>query len=66
MQVTPQLPTVEHLRVQAAMLGVDPPDIDLEAVLGFLATILPALAEIERALSAEPTPADASIAGETP
>ena len=65
MQSSPKQPALEHLRAQAASLGVDPTDADLEAVLGFLVTILPALAEIERGLppGREPTDPDAA-AGE--
>ena len=66
MQSNPQPPTVAHLRLQAAASGVHPTDADLEGVLGFLATILPALAEIERVLPAESAPADPYAAGETP
>lgn len=43
-------PPVELLRELAARQGIDPSDADLEAVLGFLRAILPALAEIEREL----------------
>ncbi len=66
MQSSPEPPAFEHLRAQAASLGVDPTDADLEAVLGFLATILPALVEIERGLPLETAPADPyAPAGET-
>jgi hypothetical protein len=44
---------VERLREQAALQGVSPTDEDLEAVLGFLARILPALEEIEESLPPE-------------
>lgn len=50
-------PTFEFLRELAAQQGVAPDDADLEAVLGFLNVILPALAEIERMLPPETTPA---------
>lgn len=50
-------PTFEFLRELAAQQGVAPDDADLEAVLGFLNVILPALAEIERTLPPETTPA---------
>ena len=39
---------VARLREEAAALGVSPTDEDLEAVLDFVARILPALEEIER------------------
>ena len=66
MQSSPEPPTFEHLRAQAASLGVDPTDDDLEAVLGFLAAILPALVEIERGLPLEAAPVDPyASAGET-
>jgi hypothetical protein len=42
-----RVPSVEHLRAAALVHGVAPTDDDLEAVQGFLATILPVLAEIE-------------------
>jgi hypothetical protein len=42
--------TPEHLRAQAALLGIHPTDTDLADVRGFLEAILPALAEIERRL----------------
>ena len=50
-------PSLELLRELAARQGVAPDDADLEAVLGFLNVILPALAEIERTLPPETTPA---------
>jgi len=50
-------PSLEFLRELAARQGVAPDDADLEAVLGFLNVILPALAEIERTLPPETTPA---------
>jgi len=62
MQSSPKPSTLEQLRAQAASLGVDPTDADLEAVLGFLAAILPALAEIERGLSLERASTDPSAA----
>jgi len=50
-------PSLEFLRELAAQQGVAPDDADLEAVLGFLNVILPALAEIERTLPPELAPA---------
>jgi hypothetical protein len=44
------VPPLEHLRSVAAEQGVHPADVDIEAVLGFLARILPALEEIEERL----------------
>jgi hypothetical protein len=41
------LPTVDELRALARAQGVDPSDADLEGVLGFLRTVLPALGELE-------------------
>jgi hypothetical protein len=41
------LPTLEELRALARAQGVHPTDGDLEGVLGFLATVLPSLREIE-------------------
>jgi hypothetical protein len=45
---------IERLREEAALQGVSPTDADLEAVLDFLARILPALEEIQRRLPPEP------------
>ena len=56
MESNPQQPSVDELRAQAAALGVAPSDADLEAVLGFLSRILPALEEIERQLPLEIAP----------
>jgi len=47
--------SLDFLREQAAGQGVFPTDADLEAVLGFLAAILPELEELER-LVPEETP----------
>ena len=44
---------IERLREEAAAQGVSPTDEDLEAVLDFVARILPALEEIERRLPPE-------------
>ena len=43
------LPSLEELRALARVQGVEPTDADLEGVLGFLATVLPALRELEEA-----------------
>jgi hypothetical protein len=50
------VPPVEHLRALAAAQGVLPEDEDLEAVLGFLERILPALDEIADRVPTEATP----------
>ena len=50
------VPAVEHLRALAAAQGVFPEDDDLEGVLGFLASIMPALREVEERVPAEATP----------
>jgi hypothetical protein len=47
---SPVAPSVELLRSLAAQQNVRPEDADLEAVLGFLRLILPALADIEERL----------------
>ena len=39
------------------MQGVEPTDADLEAVLGFLATVLPALRELEERTGRDIPPA---------
>lgn len=51
------LPSLTELRAQARRQGVDPTDADLEAVLGFLRTVLPALQELEEATGREVPPA---------
>jgi hypothetical protein len=56
MQSSP-VPSLEELRARARLQGVDPTDADLEAVTGFLATILPALAELESRLGPDVAPA---------
>jgi hypothetical protein len=48
--------SVERLREVAASQGVHPTDEDLEAVLGFLTRVLPALEEIEARLPPETRP----------
>ena len=52
-----QLPTVEELRALARVQGVEPTDADLEGVLGFLRTVLPALRELEQGTGREILPA---------
>jgi hypothetical protein len=42
-----RVPSRDLLRASARLQGVEPTDEDLDAVGGFLAVILPALAEIE-------------------
>jgi hypothetical protein len=51
------VPSLQELRARARLQGVEPSDEDLEAVTGFLATILPALAELESRLGADIPPA---------
>ena len=43
------LPSLDVLRALARAQGVEPSDADLEGVLGFLATVLPSLREVEQA-----------------
>jgi hypothetical protein len=45
-----RVPPRDRLRTLARLQGVDPTDEDLDAAGGFLAVILPALAEIEAEL----------------
>jgi hypothetical protein len=52
-----QLPTVEELRALARVQGVEPTDADLEGVLGFLRTVLPALRELEEGTGRDIPPA---------
>jgi hypothetical protein len=47
---------LSFLRVLAERQGVQPTDEDLEAVLGFLEGILPALAALEELLPPDATP----------
>ncbi|HEX2303019.1 MAG TPA: hypothetical protein VHH57_05295 [Gaiella sp.] len=51
------LPSLEELRALARVQGVEPTDADLEGVLGFLATVLPSLRELEEATSRTIPPA---------
>ena len=47
---SPAAPSIDLLRSLAAQQNVHPEDADLEAVLGFLRLILPALADLEKRL----------------
>jgi hypothetical protein len=47
---------IPFLRALAERQGVEPTDADLEAVAGFLETILPALEELEELLPADAVP----------
>ena len=47
---------LEILRALAAQQEIEPSDEDLEAVLGFLATIMPALAALAEELPPEAPP----------
>ncbi|HET9937584.1 MAG TPA: hypothetical protein VFQ28_02250 [Gaiella sp.] len=51
------LPTLAELRALARVQGVEPTDADLEGVLGFLATVLPALRELEEQTGRDVPPA---------
>ena len=51
------LPSVDELRALARAQGVDPTDADLEGVLGFLRTVLPALGELEASTGRDVPPA---------
>ncbi len=48
--------SIDVLRELAHRQGVEPTDEDLEAVLGFLGALLPALQELEELLPPETTP----------
>jgi hypothetical protein len=52
----PQSNVIVFLRALAERQGVEPTDEDLEAVVGFLETIVPALEELEQLLPADATP----------
>jgi hypothetical protein len=56
MGTPPESSSVERLRELAVSQGVSPTDEDLEAVLGFLTRLLPALERIEQELPAETAP----------
>jgi hypothetical protein len=51
------VPSLDELRALARAQGVDPSDADLEGVLGFLRTVLPALRELEEGTGREIPPA---------
>jgi hypothetical protein len=51
------LPSLDELRALARAQGVDPTDADLEGVLGFLRTVLPALRELEEQTGRDVPPA---------
>ena len=51
------LPTIDQLRALARVQGVEPTDADLEGVLGFLRTVLPALRELEEGTDRDVPPA---------
>jgi hypothetical protein len=53
---SPAEPSIDFLRSLAAQQNVHPEDADLEAVLGFLRLILPALADIEERLPSDFAP----------
>ena len=55
-EFSPQIPSLQALREQAASRGVHPTDVDLDAVAGFLGAILPALERLERDLPADTVP----------
>ena len=55
-EFSPAEPSIDLLRSLAAQQNVHPEDADLEAVLGFLRLILPALGEIEDRLPADFAP----------
>lgn len=63
-QSSQPIPSLGALREVAAALGVEPTDEDLAAVAGFLATILPGLAELERELPPDVAPAGLFLPGE--
>jgi hypothetical protein len=51
------LPSLAELRALASLQGVEPTDDDLEGVLGFLATVLPALRTLEQQTGRDVPPA---------
>lgn len=57
-------PTIAELRSIARAQGVEPTDADLEAVRGFLATIVPAMRVVEEETSRDVPPAGLYLPGE--
>lgn len=51
------LPAIDELRALARAQGVDPTDADLDGVIGFLATVLPALRSLEESTGRDVPPA---------
>jgi hypothetical protein len=51
-----QFNVISFLRALAERQGVEPTDEDLEAVVSFLETIMPALEELEEVLPADALP----------
>jgi hypothetical protein len=51
------VPSIDDLRAEAGVQGVEPTDEDLERVQAFLAVLLPAFEELERIVQAETVPA---------
>jgi len=52
----PDSNVIPFLRALAERQGVEPTDADLEAVVGFLERIMPALEELEELLPADAVP----------
>lgn len=50
------VPSIDDLRAQAAVQGVEPTDEDLERVQAFLAVLLPAFEELDQIVRAETVP----------
>ena len=51
------LPSLAELRALARLQGIEPTDDDLDAVLGFLATVLPTLRALEEQTGRDIPPA---------
>jgi hypothetical protein len=52
-----EVPSLEELRRQARAQGIEPADVDLERVRGFLTVLFPQFAELERLVPADTVPA---------
>jgi hypothetical protein len=51
------VPSIDELRRQAHAQGIEPGDVDLERVRGFLAVLFPQFEELERLVPADTVPA---------
>jgi hypothetical protein len=52
-----EVPSLEQMRAQAAVLGISPTDEDLERVRAFLEVLYPQFEELERLVPEDSVPA---------